>query len=137
MKVLVMYTTQLSYEPRTKNLDNVAELTEGASFSDCLLAFIQAEKEDEEKDLLSSEKKLTNHLKWTLRKNNTNKIILHSFAHLSDSKASATFTKDLLDATEARLKNAGCETAQTPFGYFLDLDIKAPGYSLARIWATL
>ena len=29
------------------------------------------------------------------------------------------------------------KTAQTPFGYFLDLEIKAPGYSLARIWATL
>jgi hypothetical protein len=35
------------------------------------------------------------------------------------------------------LKNAEFKTDQTPFGYFLDLEIKAPGYSLARIWATL
>jgi hypothetical protein len=88
-------------------------------------------------DIKSREKKLVNHLKWVARKNNTTTVILHSFAHLSDSKASARFTKDLLDQAEIRLQKAGYETAQTPFGYFLDLNIKAPGFSLARIWATL
>lgn len=76
-------------------------------------------------------------MKWTARKNNCNSVILHSFAHLGESKASVEFTKSLFDLAEKRLKNAEFETAQTPFGYFLDLEIKAPGYSLARIWATL
>ena len=101
------------------------------------MAFIQVEESDEEYDVKSREKKLVNHLKWTARKNNCNRIILHSFAHLSESKASVDFTKTLFDLAEKRLKNAEYETAQTPFGYFLDLEIKAPGYSLARIWATL
>ncbi|NOY60050.1 MAG: hypothetical protein GXO75_14135 [Calditrichaeota bacterium] len=35
---------------------------------------------------------------------------------------------------EVRLKNSGYETHQTPFGYFLDLDIKAPGHSFARLF---
>lgn len=137
MKVLVIYTSRFSYTPTVKNLDSTPDVTTGATFNDCLLAFIQVEQDDEEKDVLSREKKLTNHLKWTLRKNNTNKIILHSFAHLSDSKASPEFTRAVFDQTEKRLQNAGIETAQTPFGYFLDLDIKAPGFSLARIWASL
>ena len=137
MKVLVMYTTQFGYEPRVKNVETVTDVTEGAVYTDCLVAFIQVEAEDEEKDVLSREKKLVNHLKWTLRKNNTNKLILHSFAHLSESKASLDFTKAIFDHAEIRLKNAGIETTQTPFGYFLDLDIKAPGFSLARIWSTL
>jgi hypothetical protein len=47
------------------------------------------------------------------------------------------FTRELFNQAEQRLQNAGFETAQTPFGYFLDLTLKAPGYSLARIWATL
>jgi hypothetical protein len=85
----------------------------------------------------SREKKLVNHLKWAARKNNCNRIILHSFAHLAESKASVEFTKTLFNLAEKRLKNAGLVTAQTPFGYFLDLEIKAPGYSLARIWASL
>jgi predicted deacetylase len=137
MKVLVIYTTHFSYVPAEKNVPEVADITEGASYSDCLVAFIQVEQEDEEKDVLSREKKLVNHLKWTMRKNNCKKMVLHSFAHLSESKASLEFTKAVFDQAEKRLQNAGVETAQTPFGYFLDLDIQAPGFSLARIWAGL
>jgi hypothetical protein len=137
MKVLVMYVDEFAYKPAQKNLESAEEITEGASYKDSIVAFIQVEESDEEKDVKSREKKLVNHLKWTARKNDCKKVILHSFAHLSDSKASIEFTKELFDLAEKRLQNAEFTTAQTPFGYFLDLDIKAPGFSLARIWATL
>jgi len=137
MKVLVMYVDEFGYQPQIKNLESAQEITEGATFTDAILAFIQVEESDEEKDVKSREKKLVNHLKWTARKNNCNQVILHSFAHLSESKASVEFTKELFDLAEKRLQNADFTTAQTPFGYFLDLNIKAPGYSLARIWASL
>jgi hypothetical protein len=137
MKVLVMYVEEFGYQPAQKNLETAEEITKGATFKDAILAFIQVEESDELSDVKSREKKLVNHLKWTARKNNCNKIILHSFAHLSESKASVEFTTELFNLAEQRLKNAEFETAQTPFGYFLDLSIKAPGYSLARIWATL
>ena len=123
MKVLVMYVDKFEYQPQIKNLDSAEEITEGATFSDSILAFIQVEESDEEKDVKSREKKLVNHLKWTARKNNCKKVILHSFAHLSESKASVEFTKELFDLAEQRLQNADFETAQTPFGYFLDLNI--------------
>lgn len=137
MKVLVMYVNEFSYQPSEKNLDSSEEITLGAKYSKSILAFIQVEEKDEEKDVSSREKKLVNHLKWTARKNNTKSIILHSFAHLSASKASVEFTKELFNLAEKRLQNADFKTAQTPFGYFLDLKIDAPGYSLARIWAEL
>jgi hypothetical protein len=137
MKVLVMYVDEFAYTPAQKNLDNAEEITEGSSFKSSILAFIQVEESDEEKGVNSREKKLVNHLKWTARKNNCKSIILHSFAHLSESKASVEFTKELFNLAEKRLQNAEFTTAQTPFGYFLDLEIKAPGFSLARIWATL
>ncbi len=137
MKVLVIYTTHFSYEPKIKNTEEAEEVTVGKTYEDCLVAFIQVEESDEEQTLISREKKLVNHLKWTLRKNNCSKIVLHSFAHLSESKASFAFTKQIFDAAQKRLQNAQIETAQTPFGYFLDLDIKAPGFSLARIWTSL
>jgi hypothetical protein len=137
MKVLVMYVDEFGYKPALKNLENAQEITEGAKFKDSILAFIQVEESDEENDVKSREKKLVNHLKWAARKNDCKSVILHSFAHLSESKASVEFTKELFDLAEKRLQNAEFTTAQTPFGYFLDLDIKAPGFSLARIWATL
>lgn len=132
-----MFIEEFSYSPAIKNLENVAEMTGERSFSNSILAFIQVEQTDEESDLKSREKKLVNHLKWVARKNETQSVILHSFAHLSESKASAEFTQDLFNQAEKRLQNTGYTTAQTPFGYFLDLTIKAPGFSLARIWASL
>lgn len=137
MKVLVIYTNEFSYLPNQKNLPDAEETPEGTSFAEAILAMIQVEESDEQNDVASRGKKLSNHLKWACRKNNCMRVVLHSFAHLSDSKASAPFTKDVFNDTESRLRNVGYEVAQTPFGYFLDLNIKAPGYSLARIWANL
>ncbi len=137
MKVLVMYMEEFSYQPAQKNLENIEDVSKGQTFNDCIVAFVQVEESDEEYDVKSREKKLVNHLKWTARKNNCKNVVLHSFAHLSESKASVEFTKELFDLAEIRLQNAAFTTAQTPFGYFLDLNIKAPGFSLARIWASL
>lgn len=137
MKVLAIYINEFSYQPSEKNLDEAETVNEGAHFSDSVLAFIHVEESDEAYDIKSREKKLVNHLKWVSRKNKSTRIILHSFAHLSTSKASVSFTRNLFNEAEIRLKNAGFEVAQTPFGYFLDLKIVAPGYSLARIWAEL
>ena len=137
MKVLVIYCKEFSYFPASKTLSDAEEVTSGKTFIDCIVAFVQVEVEDEEKDLPGREKKLVNHLKWTARKNSTSTIVLHSFAHLSESKASIEYTKALFDLAEKRLINGGYSTEQTPFGYFLDLNINAPGFSLARIWASL
>lgn len=132
-----MFVDEFSYYPQQKNLENAIEVVEGRQFSKAILSFIQVEQSDEETDVKSREKKLVNHLKWVARKNETNSIILHSFAHLSESKASPEFTKELFNEAEKRLQKGGYSVAQTPFGYFLDLNIKAPGFSLARIWASL
>lgn len=137
MKVLTMFVDEFNYTPAQKNLENAEDVTDTGSFSKAILAFIHVEEKDEESDLKSREKKLVNHLKWVARKNDCKSIILHSFAHLADSKASVEFTKSLFDEAEKRLQNADYLVAQTPFGYFLDLSIKAPGFSLARIWASL
>jgi hypothetical protein len=146
MKVLVFYTQKFAYQTAEQNLS-----TEDLAFLypdpntiihedehlDCITAFIQVEEQDEESDLKSREKKLVNHLKWVARKNNTTSVVLHSFAHLSASKASLQFTAQLFQLARVRLENGGYETAQTPFGFFLDLDMQAPGFSMARVWTEL
>jgi predicted deacetylase len=132
-----MFVDEFSYYLQQKNIENVEEIVIGGQFPKAILSFIQVEQSDEENDVKSREKKLVNHLKWVARKNGTNSIILHSFAHLSESKSSPEFTKELFNEAEKRLQKGGYSAAQTPFGYFLDLNIKAPGFSLARIWASL
>lgn len=133
MKLLMIYCNTFAYSTNVKNLESVKEYDENESFENTLVGFIQVEKKDEE-DLSRIETKMIKNLKWAAKKNDTSKVVLHSFAHLSMSKADEITTKEMFDRAEKRLDKSGYETSQTPFGYFLDLDIQAPGKSLARIF---
>ena len=133
MRLLMIYSDRFAYKTNIKNLDSVEEYEENKQIENALVGFIQVEEKDEE-EISKIETKLIKNLKWAANKNETKKIVLHSFAHLSPSKADEKITKEMFDRAEQRLKNSGYETSQTPFGYFLDLDIQAPGKSLARIF---
>jgi len=116
-----------------KSLDSVPENDEQKIIENAIVGFIHVEEKDEV-NLSYIETKLIKNLKWAARKNNTERIVLHSFTHLSESKAGPEITKQLLDNSEQRLKKADYEVYQTPFGYFLDLDVDAPGTPLARLF---
>ena len=133
MKLLMIYSDKSAYKTNVKNLESVEYFEENKKIENALVGFIQVEQKDE-KDITKAETKMIKNLKWAAKKNDTNSIILHSFAHLSLSKADEKITKEMFDRAEQRLKNSGYEISQTPFGYFLDLDIQAPGRSLARIF---
>lgn len=133
MKLLIIYADNFGYKTSKKGLEEAESITEEKEFKNCLVGFIHFEEKDEE-NLSAVETKMIKQLKWAARKNETNKIILHSFAHLSQSKGSPEMTKELFNSAETRLINAGYEVSQTPFGYFLDLEVRAPGHSFARLF---
>jgi hypothetical protein len=133
MKLLLIYCKSFGYTPTIKTVDNVPEKSMPVQYENVQVAFIQVEQEDIER-VNEVEKKLLKNLKWICGKNQIKKIILHSFAHLSESKAEPDFTKQFFDRVEERMKSAGYEVHQTPFGYFLDLQVDAPGFSLARVF---
>jgi hypothetical protein len=133
MKLLMMYCNTFAYSTGIRNLESVNEYSESRSFENTLVGFIQLEQKDEV-TLSGIETKLVKNLKWAAKKNGTTRIVLHSFAHLSSSKADETVTGALFSRAEERLNRSGYDAAQTPFGYFLDLDIRAPGKSLARVF---
>ena len=133
MKLLIIYAHKFGYKTSEKGLQEAVSISEEKEFNNCLVGFIHFEEKDEN-NLSAVETKMVKQLKWAARKNETNKIILHSFAHLSESKGSPEKTKELFDSAEIRLENADYEVLQTPFGYFLDLDINAPGHSFARLF---
>ena len=135
MKLLMIYTDRFAYAPTDKTLVNEPDCTEGGEIKDAVIGLIHAEAGDEI-DPGRVEKKLIKNLKWGARKNDTQRIVLHSFSHLAETKADADFTRELLIWASQRLVNAGYDIWQTPFGYFHDLDLQAPGCSAARIFAS-
>jgi hypothetical protein len=135
MKLLMLYTDRFAYRPAHKTLADQPDCDEPGEISDTVVGMIHAEAADEE-NAAGVEKKLVKNLKWGARKNDTQRIVLHTFSHLAETKASAEFTRALLDRAAERLRGAGYEVRQTPFGYFLDLDLQAPGRSTARIFTS-
>ena len=133
MKLLMIYCDTFSFTPTIKTLESFDDVSENIKFENTLVAFIHAELSDET-EIKSVETKMVKNLKWAAKKNDTKNVVLHSFAHLAETKANANFTKELFNRVEARMKNADYICDQTAFGYFMDLDIKAPGVSQARIF---
>ncbi|MFH2035920.1 MAG: threonyl-tRNA synthetase editing domain-containing protein [Candidatus Zixiibacteriota bacterium] len=134
--MLMIYADSFGYKTTIKTVDDAPEIDEAQTIENCLVGLIQVEAEDEA-DPAYIETKLVKNLKWAARKNDTNKVVIHTFAHLSDSKASIEISKQILDNSAERMKKADYEVYLTPFGYFFDLDIKAPGKSLARIFKNI
>jgi hypothetical protein len=133
MKLLIFYVNKFTYQTSHKGLENVDDIDMNKSIANAIVGFIHAEEKDQENQS-TVETKLVKNLKWSARKNNTIRIVLHSFNHLSISSANPDFTKLLFDNVEKRLISSDYETSQTPFGYFLNLDMQAPGKPLARIF---
>ena len=97
------------------------------------MAFVHIEPKDVEGGS-AAETKLVKNAKWLARKWEITRVVLHSFTHLGQEKADPVQARALLDRSRERLRNAGYSVDQTPYGYFLDLAIKAPGHPLARIY---
>lgn len=133
MKLLIIYADKFGYKTSNKGLDSAETVNEESLFTNSIVGFIHFEEKDEEK-MSSVETKMIKQLKWAARKNETENIVLHSFAHLSESKGSPELTKQLFNSAEKRLSESGYNVSQTPFGYFLDLNVQAPGHSFSRLF---
>lgn len=133
MKLLIFYNNKFAFETNQKGLESIEDIQVKDTIQNAVVGFIHVEAHDEENGNYV-ETKLVKNLKWAARKNGTNRIVLHSFNHLSQSNASPEFTEELFNKVENRLNNSDYQTSQTPFGYFLNLEMVAPGTPLARIF---
>lgn len=133
MKLLMIYARRFGYHPAVKSVPEAPDIRTDGLAENAIVGFIHVEQEDTERASKVTTRLIKN-LKWLAGKNDTRTIVLHSFAHLSESKASPEFVATLLDNAQKRLEDAGYKVLQTPLGYFLDLELFAPGFSLARVF---
>jgi len=135
MRVLFWYCNRFDWTPAVKTLDDVPD-AEPAENENAVVAFVHIEPNDVAAGS-SAETKLVKNAKWLARKWEITQIVLHSFTHLGEKKAEPETARALLDRARKRLETAGYAVVQTPYGYFLDLAIKAPGHPLARVYKEL
>ena len=132
MRLLFWYCDRFAWHPALKTLADAPDASP-MSHAHAVVAFIHEEPKDVDGGG-SAETKLVKNAKWLARKWATKQIVLHSFTHLGEAKAEPEAAKALIDRVQTRLENADYRAVQTPYGYFNDLSIEAPGHPLARIF---
>jgi len=132
MRILLWYCENFAWKPAIKTLESAADAFPG-KHQELIVAFIHVEPKDVENGS-SAAKKLLKNLKWLAKKWQSNQIVLHSFTHLGEEKAEPEQALKLIDYVEERLTAVDYQVWQTPYGYFLDLDMQAKGHPLARIY---
>lgn len=95
--------------------------------------FTHAEEHDEE-NLSKTVTKYVKNIKWFIRKWNLNSVILHSFSHLSVSKASFEAACTMIDRAEERLTSVGVDVKKTPYGKVLNFTLEMDDTPLARVF---
>ena len=136
MKLLLFYAHTWWFKTASKSLPQVPDIDREDSLENTVVVFFHAEKEDEDKgkSLLD---KLVKNIKWLAGKFNTKNVVIHSFNHLSSSKASPEFSEQMIRDASEKLANSGYVFMCTPFGYFNEFKIHVGGESLAKVYKEL
>lgn len=136
MKLLMFDANDFWYKTFEKTVDDVETCDTEASIQETLVIFINVEKNDEtQRDRVA--KKAVENISWLARKTGRKRVVLHSFAHLSESKSSIAFAEEAFRLIMSRLEAKELEIHMTPFGYFLEFKIHVRGESLAKVWKSL
>ena len=133
MKLLMFYTHDWWYRTASKSLPDAPDLEKEEDFQGAAVIFFHVEAEDggRHDGVL---KKFVKNTKWIAGKFDTKRVVLHSFNHLSDSKAPADFARRLLGEAVERLERTGYSVMVTPFGYFNEFRMHVAGDSLAKVY---
>jgi hypothetical protein len=133
MKLLLFFAHSFFYETAAKSLSVVPDLKKKENVKDAVVIFFHVEAEDMEKRSKVIQKFVKN-AKWLCGKFTTKNVVLHSFNHLSSSKAEPVFSKEVLDEVVTRLERVDFQVMVTPFGYFNEFKLHVAGDSLAKVF---
>jgi hypothetical protein len=132
MRLLIWHVDQFAAEPTERGRSQVADAEPArVEVAEALVVFAQGEKSDEAEPESVAERaaeaigRVASQLKVST-------VVLHSFAHLFGELGDPAIARQTLDATQARLQARGLSVAQTAFGWFNRLDLRAKGHPLSR-----
>ena len=133
MKILMFHVGEFWYKTYSKTLEDVVTKEKEEKTNEGIVVFIHVEKEDEDRENKLRRKAVDN-IRWLLKKTNANSVVLHSFAHLSESKSSPEFAQRIIVSLKSSLEEHNIETHTTPYGYFLEFKLHVLGESLAKVF---
>ena len=136
MKLLLFYAPSFWFKTFQKVLEHVPDHAAEERFENAVVVFYQVEEEDVDRrgKVLT---KLLKNVKWLAGKFESKAVVLHSFNHLSASKAGPEFAGPLIEEARERLEGSGFRVGMTPFGYLNEWKLHVAGDSLAKVFKEL
>lgn len=136
MKLLMFAARHFAWRPFERTLPDAADAAGEVAVRDAAVIFLHAEAEDEGRHSNVLTKALKN-IKWLARKRGMQNVVLHSFTHLSQSRAPPAFAQGLLEELAQRLRSVGYQVWITPFGWVCEWELGVYGESLAKVFKSL
>ena len=136
MKLLMFQAERFRFRSFEKTLPAAADRDVDEEITDAAVIFVHAEAEDESRRDKVLNTALKN-IKWLANKRQLKNVALHSFTHLSDSKAAADFAQRFLEDLAQRLRTAGYSVRLTPFGYTCAWELSVYGETIAKVFKTI
>jgi len=136
MKIVMFYALEFWWKPYAQVLDEAIDATGEVLVKEAVVAFYQVEAQDPERRKKVVEK-LVKNIKWLARKFDTQKVVLHSFSHLSLSKAPPEEAREIIAQAKEKLQRGGFEVFETPYGWLNEWKIHVAGESLAKVYKEL
>ncbi len=133
MKLLMFYAPVFWFKTYKKVLPEVEDSETEKKVHNTVVIFFQAEPEDEER-MKKVVTKFVKNAKWLSGKFKTRSVVLHSFNHLSSTKASPEVATRIVNEVKERLSRTNYEVLVTPFGYLNEWKIHVAGESLAKVF---
>ncbi len=115
---------------------NEANSEDRTELGESLHVWIHSEMEDEE-NRSGVLRKMVKNIRWLAQKIDCNRVTLHSFAHLDDSKSEPEFADSLIEEAATKLRERGFDVHIVPFGHFYEFNMHVKGPSLAKVFKKL
>jgi hypothetical protein len=133
LKLILFYAPSFWFKTYKRVLEHVPDREQEALFEKAVVVFYQVEAEDVDRRGKVLTKFIKN-IKWLAGKFESKTVVLHSFNHLSGSKAGPEDAGPLIDEARERLERSGYTVGMTPFGFLNEWKLHVAGDSLAKVF---
>ena len=135
MKVLMLHADYFKYEATEKThvseeVDETARL--GGVNEPVLVVFVCSEKIDE-RDPTRIATRTVKSVIDIAKQVKVGNIVLHSFAHLSDSLSSPNVAKRVINEMDRVLKSSGYYSCKTPFGWRDVFELRTKSHPISKV----
>ena len=130
MRILLLHSDFIEYQPISKEIDSAEEIpsTSSKKINDVIVALIAVEKDDDESIIDDVCKELKTYSEAIKCDN----ILVYPYAHLSSDLANPVMAQELIISVEKKAKGLFSIVNRAPFGWTKSFNVKIKGHPLAE-----